>query len=401
MKQILYCYLLFFLLSCTENKKEGITPVWIVSEITSPAGESGEPNLFSAANGQLYLSWVAYADDTTDVLQFSQLENDEWSTPTSIAKGTDWFVNWADFPSLAMFSNGKNMAAHFLAKSANGTYDYDVHITQSGDGGQSWSESFIIHKDGVAAEHGFVSLLPIAPNRMFAAWLDGRNTKAEGGAMTLRTANFDPNGRLYEEAELDHKVCDCCQTDAALTENGPIVVYRDRTDGEVRDIAIVRKVAQQWTEPKVVFPDNWQIAGCPVNGPAVAAQKKKVALAWFTAANEKPMVKVAFSSDAGVTFREPIQIDQGKPLGRVDVLITNAGQTIVSWMETAGEQAEIKVVKFNTDLEQSEPAIIATNSGSRASGFPILAQSKDELYIAWTQVDSVSTFVKTARFGWE
>lgn len=394
-------FLLFLLLFSCKKDKEPITAVWTLNEIKSPAGESGEPNLFATPNGQLYLSWVEYADDTTDVLQFSRFNNGAWSTPATIAKGGDWFVNWADFPSLAVYPDGNHLAAHYLAKSANGTYDYDVHITQSSDGGAHWSESFILHTDGIPAEHGFVSLMPIETDRMFAAWLDGRNTKTEGGTMTLRTALFDPKGELFEEAELDNKVCDCCQTDAVITESGPVVVYRDRSDEEIRDIAIVRKVNGQWTKPQLVYADNWHIAGCPVNGPAVAAAGKKIAVAWFTAANEKPMVKLSFSSDSGATFDEPIQIDNGDPLGRVDVLMTKDGTTVVSWMEAPGEVAEIKAVKFDAQLNQSEPVIIGKNAASRASGFPILAAANDAVYVAWTQVDSLSTHVKTARFGWQ
>ena len=73
---------------------------------------------------------------------------------------------------------------------------------------------------------------------MFATWLDGRNTKTSGhdhsqmehsGAMTLRAGVFDSNGSTIDEWELDNMTCDCCQTAAAMTPNGPVVVYRDRS----------------------------------------------------------------------------------------------------------------------------------------------------------------------------
>ena len=37
------------------------------------------------------------------------------------------------------------------------------------------------------------------------------------------------------------------------------------------------------------------------------------------AANELPRVKVVFSGDAGQTFGGPVQVDEGSPVGRVDV----------------------------------------------------------------------------------
>ena len=60
--------------------------------------------------------------------------------------------------------------------------------------------------------------------------------------MTLRAAFIDKKGNKINEWELDGRVCDCCQTTAAITNDGPVVVYRDRSDDEVRDMSIVRYV---------------------------------------------------------------------------------------------------------------------------------------------------------------
>jgi len=225
-------------------------------------------------------------------LVFSTLQAREWSAPKEIARGSNWFVNWADFPSMVSYrGNEQNLTAHWLQMSAEGTYDYDVRITQSANGGDNWDDSFIPHKDGIPAEHGFVSLLPTDSLHTFVTWLDGRNTKPKdahsemghgmGGPMTLRCALIDVYGNVSDDVELDNKTCDCCQTSAALTDQGIVVAYRDRTDDEIRDISIVRQVNGSWTKPQTIFPDNWKIAGCPVNGPAVQANGSLVAIAWL------------------------------------------------------------------------------------------------------------------------
>jgi hypothetical protein len=400
------CLLLFALASC-QAKQETIkedAPTGI-REISTPVKEGGEPNLFVAKDGQTYLSWVEYLDDRTDALLCSRLENDRWSEPAEIARGTDWFVNWADFPSVAAFQNMDGyLAAHWLQKSAEGTYDYDVRVAVSKDGGKSWSNSFTPHTDGVAAEHGFVTLLPLGNGRIFAAWLDGRNTKGghnhggaehgRAGAMTLRAAEFDENGQLYEEAELDNRVCDCCQTDAALTANGPVVIYRDRSEEEVRDISIVRRVNGRWTAPQKVFDDRWKIAGCPVNGPAIAAHGQSVAIAWFTAADTVSQVKVIFSEDAGATFTAPVRVDDGAPLGRVDIAYTESGDAVVSWMENVADGGEIRLAKVNARGKVEGRLTVAKTGASRRSGFPVLEMVGERLLLAWTHVDSATT-VKT------
>ena len=388
-----------------------VKPTVSFTEIQSPAlPGSGEPNLFVNSQGKVYFSWIDALNDTTSSLRFTTLgENKQWSEPKTIATGSDWFVNWADFPALVQYPNNENkLAAHYLQKRAAGTYDYDVKITQSDDAGKTWSNAFTPHTDGIAAEHGFVSLIPVSEDRIFAAWLDGRHTKTEqsnghkhddhghgGGPMTLRTATFDSGGQLYEEAELDDKVCDCCQTGAALTENGPVVVYRDRSDTEIRDISIVRKVEGKWLPPQTVFTDGWQINGCPVNGPAIAAMGNHLAIAWFTNATEKPMVKVVFSDDGGATFTKPVRIDDGNPLGRVDIVIWKKNKVLVSWMETMGEAADIRAVLVSPHGVVSDNITIAQSGSGRSSGFPVMVKTGKDVVFAWTKTDSL-TQIKTA-----
>lgn len=391
----LFLVCLFF--SCNSDKKADHT--FSLNPIPVPTKESGEANLFTSPDGAVYLSWVEYLNDTTDALLFSKMENGQWAKPIEIAQGSNWFVNWADFPSVAV--NGNWMAAHWLQKSAGGTYDYDVRISQSINDGKTWQPSFIPHRDSMAAEHGFVTMMPISDDRMFAVWLDGRNTKSEiegskkghghdHGAMTLRTAEFDRNGNLYEEAELDNRICDCCQTDAVLTANGPIVVYRDRSEHEMRDISIVRKVEGEWTSPHLIHADNWEISGCPVNGPAVAAIGNQVAVAWFTSANKKGKVKVVFSDDGGAIFSAPIPIDDGQPLGRVDVEWMEEDVAAITWLESVGDTAEIKLATVFPKNNSVKKQTLLQTSPARSSGFPILTKDEKGLMLAWTEVDSIT-----------
>ena len=303
---------------------------------------------------------------------------------------------------------GQYLAAHWLQKSAAGTYDYDVKISTSNDSGKTWNTSFTPHRDSIAAEHGFVTMLHLQKDTFFAVWLDGRHTKSghtdaddvhgHRGAMSLRCATFTIDNHLVNEWELDHQICDCCQTDAALTNDGIIVAYRDRSEYEVRDISIVRYVNGKWTTPRKVHDDHWKIAGCPVNGPAIAANGNQVAIAWYTAADETPKVNVAFSENAGKTFDQPIQIDDGTPLGRVDILWEKDRENvIVTWLEQTGQEtAEIRMKRVSPNRDTSATFIITETSPSRSSGFPVLEQVDNQLLVAFTDVFAKdSTIVKT------
>ena len=387
MKRILVAsVIVLFIISCN-NKDEKITNSLVqVKQMSSPASDScAEPFLFTDRNHMTYLSWIEKKGKQS-TLYFSTLSNERWSEPKKIASGTNWFVNWADYPVIA--GNGDaNLIAHFLEKSDTGKFTYDVKIVASADTGKTWAAPKILNEDNVKAEHGFVSIVPYKDG-FFTAWLDGRKTAIEGGEgghghhgeMTLRGAMLDMNANKINEWELDGRICDCCQTSVAITNDGPVVVYRDRTEDEIRDMAVVRYINGQWSTPKTIHGDNWQIKGCPVNGPGISAIGDNLAVAWFSMQDKKGEVKVIFSKDGGETFGTPIRVDEGNSIGRVDVAMIDSVTAIVSWMEGGS----IKAAKVYTNGRKENSFLIASSSDKRSSGFPQMTRSGNRIVFAWT-----------------
>ena len=143
-----------------------------VDPLPSPAGpDSGQPRLSVHAGGTI-LSWVERTGSGA-VLRFSRLTANGWGPPRQVAAGNDWFVNWADVPSVVQLANG-TLVAHWLQKSGPGTYAYDVRLAYSKDDGKSWSPSFTPHHDGTQTEHGFASLFDSPAGGLGVVWLDGR-----------------------------------------------------------------------------------------------------------------------------------------------------------------------------------------------------------------------------------
>ena len=401
--------LLVSTVSCKNSSREkGSNPNILADQIgnlthlNSPADSvSAEPYLFTDKNEVVYLCWIEKTKQKSS-LKFSILNNGQWSRPLVISSGDNWFVNWADY-SLIAADGANNMIAHFLEKSEKGTYTYDIKILTSADTGKTWSYPKILHEDRKKAEHGFVSMIPYGEN-YFISWLDGRNSVIEAGndheeghhgQMTIRGAIIDKQGNKSGEWELDDRVCDCCQTSAAITANGPIVVYRDRSDEEIRDISIVRLINGRWTSPKPIFSDNWKIKGCPVNGPRAAAQGNNLAVAWFSSPDKMPQVNIVFSSDGGATFGKPVRVDEGNGIGRVDMVMIDEKTVIVCWMEGP----MIKAAKVYSDGKKEPSMIIASSSESRSSGFPQLTTSGDNLIFAWT--DDGEKKIKVAMLNYK
>lgn len=368
-------------------------PLTSLREVSAPAlPGAGEANLTVGPAGRVYLSWIDPLADSSRALRFAVLGAAAWSVPRSIAAGRDWFINWADFPSLVALSD-RDLAAHWLVRRGAG-HDYDLVIARSGDGGRTWGAAARPYRDDTGGEHGFVSMWPDSAGRVGVVWLDGRKTAAAAPArrrgdstvaaeMLLLQAFVGVDGRAGAETELDGRTCDCCQTGAAVTADGPIVVYRDRSDGEVRDIFVVRRVHGAWTAPAPVAADGWRINACPVNGPAVAAEGRRVAVAWFTGANEARRVKVAFSSDAGATFGPPVVVDDGRPVGRVAVVLLDGGAALVSWLEEAGGDAEVRVRRVEAGGSRGSSMTIAATGAARPSGFPRMVRGGNRVVFAW------------------
>ena len=347
---------------------------------------NAQPNLVSY-NGSLSLSWISSKEENKAFLNYSQYKKGRWIKPQVIASGSDWFVNWADFPAHAI--NQDLIITSHLKKSASGTYTYDVILNLQKLSGEKIRENFLLNTDGVKAEHGFVSIMANNEKGFFITWLDGRNTiekKLEGDhkPMTIRFAEITDKGDVIKESELDTSTCDCCQTSIAITNDGPIVVYRDRSEKEVRDIYSVKNINGTWEKPNAVHDDGWIINGCPVNGPKVAVNSKNLAVSWFTVSNNHPLVNVSFSKNNGNSFGAPLKVNDHDAIGRVDVAFLNDEEVIVSYMEVDDIGTYLRIKKVSFDGKISEPITISKIDGGRNTGVPQLEIIDSEIFIVWT-----------------
>lgn len=363
--------------------------------------ESLSPNLAVGPDGTVALSWLEL-DGPESSLKFSRLSGRHWTSARSIAHGDNWFVNWADFPSVVPIS-ATLWAAHWLVSQPAGGYAYDIAVALSTDSGQVWSEPMSPHRDGTETEHGFVTLYPNDAG-VGLIWLDGRNMVNEArddvaaSGMTLRGASLSPDLALSNELLVDGLICDCCQTDVAITGKGPVAIYRDRTSTEIRDIYVARYIENRWQEGTPVASDSWNIPGCPVNGPVIDANDNTVAVAWFTAANNVARIQVGFSNDAAASFSAPIDVVSGETVGRVGLAILSDEQIAVSWIRKApGDSAEVCIRRVSADGQLGPVTIVSGGDSVSTFSVPQMVRSGEDLILAWTRQVSGSNQVMSAR----
>lgn len=351
------------------------------------------PNLATDGKGRLWLSWLEPRESGGHRFRLSSIDlgrpaNQGWSAPITVAEGAAFLANWADFPSVFVTSDG-TLAAHWLERGAD-RGEYGIRLRTSKDAGRTWTAPITPHRDPPApVEHGFVSFFEAPGAGLGLVWLDGREMAgghdAGGrGSMTLRST-FIANGQAGAEQMIDPKVCECCQTSAARTSDGVIVAYRDRSDGDVRDIAVSRFRAGTWSAPAIVHADDWKINGCPVNGPAVAALGDAVAVAWYSAKDGEPKVHVAFSG-AGGSFRTPVRLDSGTTYGRLALVMPTPDRAIVSFIERTTEGPQLVLREAWRDGRAGPSVTVGAMTSARTSGFARLALVGRRLVVAWLDV---------------
>jgi len=376
-------------LAPVQNTGAAATQDWPLPSMASAA----QPSLSQSPDGNLSLSWIEKTENGHR-LQFSRYQKNRWSSPVTISQGSNWFVNWADFPSTTALADG-TLWAHNLVKSDNGTYAYDVVLYRSIDGGKHWSAPVTVHDDGTKTEHGFVSLWPWSKSELGIAWLDGRQTAGSAGhehgaggkAMSLRAAVINRSGVKRQEWALDTRTCDCCQTDSALTEKGPIVIYRDRDPNEIRDIYTTRFTQNRWQTPTPVADDHWTMPACPVNGPAIAAKGAAVWAAWYTGAGGKASVRLAYSGNSGESFGRNITVKSGPEIQGRTELATDGKNAWLLWTEEQNKQ-QLILQRFDARLDKKgPPQTLAVLSGrGRATGFARMHYLNGKLYTVWTDI---------------
>jgi hypothetical protein len=350
------------------------------------AAGSTEPQLTASDRG-VVLSWIEQAAGTA-TLKFAERNGSSWSTPQKVAAGKDWFVSWADVPGVMRMADG-TLVANWYRSTQVELEAYDLWLSHSSDDGRTWAKPFTPHHERTKTQHGFASLFEL-PSGLGLVWLDAREWELakddpQGGSVMLRYATYDRNWKQTAEAPLNLRVCDCCQTAVAATTDGIVTAFRDRSEKEIRDIAVTRFEHGAWSDTRTVHDDNWEIDSCPVNGPALGASGRNLAAAWFTAKGDQGKAFAAFSSDAGRTWGEPIRLDDGKSLGHVDIEMLDGSTAVATWVEFADQRGRFRMRRIDASGGKSAAIEIAGSGEGRVSGYPRMARHGDELVFAWTE----------------
>ena len=368
-------------------------------DIPLPSGE--EMQLASFAEGplsQTHLLWVDLLPGTEEespalpVLRTAQWQGNAWSDVQELARGNNLFLNWADTPRMAVQENGAAIVTwleHLPAKEGGKSPGYGIRYRWRPGADQSWSESAWLHQDLASREHGFVTLLALPDGSFQASFLQTGATMAD--PTMLRSVIIYADGTKSAERLLDEQVCDCCDTAGVVLPSGKtMVIYRNRSEEEVRDIHLVREdplaPEGEQAESLALSADQWKIQGCPVNGPAITNQGRFVMVAWYTQFQGKlPQVKAVLSRSGGTKFVIPTILAGGHhTIGRVAAAYFPQGEVAVSWLEKIDDgKAQWVMRKIPTKGPAGAKRVLGSVPDSRDSGFLSMRSTEDGVLAVW------------------
>ncbi len=355
----------------------GQTKAEAVANPSAPG--SLQPNWSSTPDGSPLLSWVEPSKAGSLNLRYAVFRSGKWSEPQTVAANRHFFRHPAEVPEVMQLSE-KQWMAHWVEMPNESSEAEFVYVSSSTDG-VHWTMPAMAHKDRSQVEHGLASMA-VGPNGEISVfWLE--TPQGEDGPGYLMRTVVDAAGNEIKEERLDDDVCNCCPTAVTRTGKGLVVAYRDHTPDDIRDIAVIRLENGKWSPSKIVHADNWKLNACPTNAAAVAAKGDRVAVAWYTSAQNNPRVQVAFSTDGGISFGKPVVVSTGHAFGYTSLALDDQGNAVVSWLEQGGAQGTRVLARSVAAGGTTGPVIQVAEGGRMALGYPRLFRSAAGAFIAW------------------
>ena len=363
-----------------------------VEPVANPAAAGSlEAHWSTTQDGSPLLSWIEpLKGGDSHALRYAIRRGAQWSEARTIIANRRFFRQPAESPSVVSFPGGGLLAEWVEVPKEASEAEY-IYVSSSKDGIQ-WTTPVMANRDRSPVQHALVSMAASGEREASLIWLEA--PKGEDAPSILKRTIVSSDGKVLKEESLDQDVCTCCPTSVVKTARGMLVAYRDHTPKEIRDIAVVRFENGRWLPSKILNPDKWEINACPVNGASAAAQDNRVAIAWYTEADDKPRVQLVFSSDAGNTFTKPMLVSTGYALGHASTALEDGGGAFVSWMEE-GDKSSRVVARFISAAGVAGPVIQIAQGSTQSLGYPRLLHAGNENWIAWG--NSATTKVQTAR----
>lgn len=382
-------------------------------------GNAAEPALAVAREGSVYVAWVNHEPERRADVMFARLSKDGHieGTPVRVNPQAGTATAWrGDPPTLAIAPDNTIFVGWTGRVESNEGQATNIYLSASHDQGRTFGTPVKVNDDAKPSDHGLHSLAVGMNNRIYLAWLDGRNAvpmskdkmnSSKGHHMEsnreLFMASSNDGGKTFSTNDLvATDVCPCCKTALAVNAEGRVYVsWRQVLPGDFRHVAVSSTAdeGKHFTAPTIVSDDHWVLNGCPVSGPALSLLPDgEVQVLWYSAGqNGETGLYSATSKDHGASFGPRSLVAAGATQGS-PVLVSNGNRFAAVWEGKVNNKAQVMsaTLKENTRndftvVEGESPA--AVNIGERS----IIAYVSHETPSGTIRVVSVRQGVANAK----
>jgi hypothetical protein len=406
---------------------------------------TGHPPLPAAAVGRAVLHADGHADATPSLASSGRFVAVAWGatftgrTDVYVAVSTDGGVSFAtpvrvnDIPGTARLGGELPPRVSIAAREEGGSVidvlwtateaGTVVRLSRSEDGGRTFHPSRELQAAAAAGDRGWAALALDADGHAHAVWLDHRGMASEravdethdhhghatapldsraafdGVAMAQKSSLY--YGDIHGEREVVKGVCYCCKTALAITPDGRLLVaWRHVYPRNIRDIAFAMSVdrGRTFSDPLRVSEDDWQLNGCPDDGPAMAVDARGVAhLAWPTLVpSPEPHKAVFYASSAdGRTFSPRLRVSApARHASHPHIAVSADGDVVVLWDEVADGRRRV----FASWLQggaYTPPDALSEDTSAMYAAATFVDRA---LLVVWTEASGDQSRVVVTRF---
>lgn len=176
-----------------------------------------------------------------------------------------------------------------------------VWFSRSVDGGATFENPYIVHKDRSEITHRLDALTVSDDGRITMVWVDKRDPiaakaaqKSYDGAAIYHAVSSDKGVSFSPEHKLADNSCECCRIALATKPDGTVAaMWRHVFEGSERDHMIAEiPVAGKSADPKRATFGRWKVDGCPHHGAALASGGEGASwwgyhMAWYDGGNDE------------------------------------------------------------------------------------------------------------------
>jgi hypothetical protein len=295
---------------------------------------------------------------------------------------------------------------------------------RSDDGGRSFGRAVGVPGADGAGNRGWHAAAADRSGRVGVVWLDHRELARQEGMPHQHggTSGAKPDGvamaqksKLYIAAldgtiaphAVTGGVCYCCKTALAIGTDGSLyTAWRHVYPGSMRDIAFAlsRDGGRTFAEPARVSEDNWQLDGCPDDGPAMTVDaRNRIHIVWptlVTDASAEPTIGLFYAaSDDGRRFTPRARIPtEGMP-HHPQMAIAADGTLSVAWDELAKGTRRAALAHGTADAAGGVRFSRRIVSDDESAVYPVVGSIDGATLVAWTSKMAGDSVIRLARFA--